>query len=59
MIQEEHYDSRHDKTVYCLPRSFNGFSLYFAQTSFEEMKSTFMKLQNEPLPEAVGQELRQ
>ena len=35
----------------------NGFPLYFALSSFKEMKSTFIKLQNEPLPKAIGQEL--
>ena len=44
-------------SIYCLPRSFNGFPLYFAQSSFTEMKSAFIKLQNEPLPKAIGQEL--
>ena len=44
-------------SMYCLPRSFNGFTLYFAQSSFTEMKSTFIKLRNEPLPKAIGQEL--
>ena len=44
-------------SIYCLPRSFNGFPLYFAQSSLTEMKSTFVKLQNEPLPKAIGQEL--
>ena len=43
--------------MYCLPRSFNGFRLYFAQTPFTEMKSTFIKLENEPLPKGIGQEL--
>ena len=41
----------------CLPRSFNGFPLYFAQSSFTEMKSAFIKFQNEPLPKDIGQEL--
>ena len=40
--------------IYCLPRSYNGFPLYFAQCSFTEMKSTFIKLQNEPLPKDIG-----
>ena len=44
-------------SIYCLPRSFNGFPLYFAQRSFTEMNSAFIKLQNEPLPKAIGQEL--
>ena len=44
-------------SIYCLPRSFSGFPLYFAQSSFTEMKNTFIKLQNEPLPKAIGQEL--
>ena len=43
--------------IYCLPRSLNGFPLYFAQTSFTEMKRTFIKLQNEPLSKAIDQEL--
>ena len=42
-------------SIYCLPRSFNGFPPYFAQSSFTEMKSAFIKLQNEPLPKAIGQ----
>ena len=37
-------------SIYCLPRSFNGFPLYFAESSFTEMKSAFIKLQDEPLP---------
>ena len=41
-------------SIYCLPWSLNGFPLYFAQSLFTEMKSTFMKLQNEPLPKAIG-----
>ena len=44
-------------SIYCLPRSFNGFHLYFAQGSFTEMKSACIELQNEPLPKAIGQEL--
>ena len=44
-------------SIYCLPRNFNWFSLYFAQCSFTEMKTTFIKLQNEPLPKDIGQEL--
>ena len=31
--------------------------LYFAQCSFTEMKSTFIKLQNESLQKDIGQEL--
>ena len=27
--------------IYCLPRNFNGFPMYFAQCLFTEMKSTF------------------
>ena len=44
-------------SIYCLPRRFNGFHLYFAQSSFTEMKSAFIKLQNERSPKAIGQEL--
>ena len=33
--------------IYCLPRSFNRFPLYFALSSFTEMKRTSIKLQNE------------
>ena len=44
-------------SIYCLPRCFNGFLLYFAKSSFTEIKSTNIKLQNEPLPNATGQEL--
>ena len=44
-------------SICCRPRSFNGFPLYFAQSSFTETKSAFIKLQNEPLPKAIGQEL--
>ena len=40
-----------------LPRTFNWFSLYFAWCLFTEMKSTFIKLQNESLPKDIGQEL--
>ena len=40
-----------------LSRSFNGFPLYFARSLFTEMKSAFIKLQNESLPKAIGQEL--
>ena len=44
-------------SIHCLPRSFNGFPLYFAQSSFTEIKSTFINLQNDALPKAIGQEL--
>ena len=44
-------------SIYCLPRNFNRFSLYFARCSFTEMKTTFIKLQNESLPKDIGQEL--
>ena len=44
-------------SIYCLPRNFNWFPLYFAQCSFTEMKSTFIKLQNESLPKDIRQEL--
>ena len=43
--------------IYCFPQNFDGFLLYFAQCSFTEMKSTFIKLQNESLPKDIGQEL--
>ena len=36
-------------SIYCLPRNFNWFLLYFAQCSFTEMKTRFIKLQNESL----------
>ena len=49
--------SRLEISIYCLPRSFNGFSLHLVQTSFTEMKSTFIKLQNESSPKAIGPEL--
>ena len=38
-------------------KNFNLFPIYFAQCSFTEMKSTFIKLQNESLPKVIGQEL--
>ena len=41
--------------IHCLPRSFNGFLLYFAQSSFTDMKGTFIYLQSEPLPKVIGQ----
>ena len=44
-------------SIYCLPRNFNWFRLYFAQCSFTEMKITFIKLQNVSFPKDVGQEL--
>ena len=44
-------------SIYCLPRNFNWFLLYFTQCSFTEKKSTFIKLQNESLPKDIGQEL--
>ena len=44
-------------SIYCLHRKFNWFSLYFSQCSLTEMKSTFVKLQNESLPKDIGQEL--
>ena len=31
--------------------------MYFAQCSFTEMKSTFIKFQYEPLPKDIGQAL--
>ena len=48
---------RLEVSIYCIPRSFNGFPLYLAQNSVTEMKSTFIKLQNDPLLKAIGQEL--
>ena len=42
---------------HCLPRNFNGFPMYFAQCSFTDIKSTFIKLQNDPLPKGIGQVL--
>ena len=44
-------------SIYCLPPNFDWFPLYFAQCSFTEMKSTFIKLQNEFLLKDIGQEL--
>ena len=44
-------------SICCLPRNFNEFLWYFAQCSFTELKSTFIKLQKEPLPKDIGQEL--
>ena len=44
-------------SIYWLPRNFNGLLLYFAQCSFAEMKSTFIKLLNESLLKDIGQEL--
>ena len=43
-------------SIYCLPLNFNRFPLYFAQCSFTEMKTTFIKLQNQPFPKEIGQE---
>ena len=43
--------------IYCLPRNFNWFPLYFAQCSFTKMKSAFIKLQNESSLKNIGQEL--
>ena len=43
--------------IHCLPRSLNGFLLYFVQSLFTEMKSTCIKLQNEPLLKAIDQGL--
>ena len=44
-------------SICCLHRNFNWFPLYFAHCSFAEMKTTFIKLQNESLPKDIGQEL--
>ena len=44
-------------SIYCLPRNFNWFPLYFAQCSFTEMKTTFIKLQNGSIPKDIRQEL--
>ena len=44
-------------SICCLPRNFNLFPLYFAQCSFTEIKSTFIRLQNESLSKDIGQEL--
>ena len=44
-------------SIFCLPLNFNWFPLYFARCSFTEMKSKFIKLQNEFLPKDIGQEL--
>ena len=49
--------SRLEISIYCLPPNIKGFLLYFAQCSFTEMKTTFIKLQNESLPKDIGQEL--
>ena len=45
------------RNQYLLPSSelINCFPLYFAQSSFTEMNSTFIKLQNESLPKDIGQ----
>ena len=57
-IKNREADSiRLEISIYCLPPNFNGFPLYFAQCLFTEMKSTFVKLQNESLPKDIGQEL--
>ena len=55
-LRESHAKS-HKSYIHCLPRNFNGFPMYFAQRSFTEMKSTFIKLQNECLPKDIGQVL--
>ena len=39
---------RLEMNIYCLPRSFSRCSLYFAKSSFAEMKRSFIELQNEP-----------
>ena len=44
-------------SIYCLPWNFNQFTLYFAQCTFTEMKTTYIKLQNESLPKDIGQKL--
>ena len=44
-------------SIYCLPWNFNKFPLNFAQCSFTEAQSTFIKLQNESLLKDIGQEL--
>ena len=44
-------------SIYCLSRNFNWFPLYFAQCSFKEMETTFIKFQNESLTKNIGQEL--
>ena len=44
-------------SIYCLPRNFICFPLYFAQCSFTEIKTTFINLQNDSLPKDIGQEL--
>ena len=44
-------------SICCLPRNFNRFPMYFAQYSFAEMKSTFIKLETEPLPKDIRQVL--
>ena len=44
-------------SIYCLPRNFTDFRCIFAQCSFTEMKSTFIKPQNKSSPKDIGQEL--
>ena len=44
-------------SIYCLPRNFSRFPLYFAQRSFIEIKSTFIKFQNESLQKDISQQL--
>ena len=44
-------------SIYCLPRNINWFLLYVAQCWLTEMKSTFIKLQNESLLKEIDQEL--
>ena len=46
---------RSEISNYCLPWNLNSFPLYFAQCSFTEMKTTFIKLQKESLPKDIGQ----
>ena len=53
----EQIQFKDQKSVSTVAQNLNGLPLYFAQRSFTEMKCTFIKLQNEPLPKAISQEL--
>ena len=45
------------ETILCQAKNVGQFRQTFTQCSFTEMKSTFIKLQNESLPKDIDQEL--
>ena len=50
-LQESHtklHKKPSETLVYCLPRNFNGFPLYFAQCLLTEMKNSLFSFKTRP-----------